>query len=246
VAIKKRAMSPDGSKLERRKSQRFPVAVPIEVSWRGPDGKSAKEPAVGRQVNAQGGLLEMATYPEFGSRVTLTNFFSAETAEARVLATPYAREGVSHGIVVELTIPSESFWGVSLQVKKAGVELAKLEKSLQSEGIDLRLLQEYQDAVDCVRTAAQVVRELRERQLDGRDDDDVISSLTNARIRRVTNLSVELIADLDAGRIDSETKGIEELHLALDQACSRLKNLLNHNVPTRLSDKWSTGTLDVR
>ena len=104
------------------------MAVPIEPSWRGPDGKAAKEAAVGRQVNAQGGLLEMATYPEIGSRVTLTNFFSAETAEARVLATPYTREGVSHGIVVELIVPSDTFWGVSLQVKKAGVELGKLEK----------------------------------------------------------------------------------------------------------------------
>ena len=82
-----------------------------------------------------------------------------------------AGEGVAHGIVVELTTPSETFWGVSLQVKKAGVELAKLEKPLlQSEGIDLRMLREYRDAVDCVRMAAQAVRELRERQLDGPRD----------------------------------------------------------------------------
>jgi len=173
----------------------------------------------------------MATYPEIGRRVILTNFFSAETAEARVLATPHTSKGVSHGIAVELIVPSETFWGVSLQVKKADVELTKLEKSLQCEGIDPRLLREYQDAVDCVRTAAQVVRELRARQLEGRNDDDIISSLASARICRARNLSIDLIADLDAGRVSSETQGVEELHLALDQVCSRLQNRLNRNVP---------------
>jgi hypothetical protein len=227
---RRRSISADGSKVERRKSQRFPVAVPIEASWREADGKAAKEPAIGRHVNAHGGMLEMATYPEIGSRVTLTNFFSAETAEARVLATPYSREGVAHGIVVELTAPSETFWGVSLQVKKAGVELAKLEKLLQSEGIDLRMLREYRDAVDCVRMAAQAVRELRERQLDGRDDSDVSSTLTAVRIRRCTNICQELIADLDAGKIGAGTNGVEALQRALDQARSRVNNIIKRRV----------------
>src|SRR5258708_40321285 len=101
----------DGTKVERRKAQRFPVTVPIEVSWRGPTGLAIKEQAIARQVNANGGQLEMSTYPDVGSRITLTNFLSAETAEARVLATPQSREGVAHGIVVGLIVPSEGFLG---------------------------------------------------------------------------------------------------------------------------------------
>jgi hypothetical protein len=231
VNIKRRAISADGSKVERRKSQRFPVAVPVEASWRESDGRAAKQSAVARHVNANGGMLEMAAYPEIGSRVTLTNFFSAETAEARVLAAPYSREGVSGGIVVELIVPSDTFWGVSLQVKKAGVELAKLEQLLQSEGIDLRMLREYRDAVDCVRTAAQVVRELRERQLDGRDDSDVTSTLTAIRIRRCTNICLELIADLESGKIGTRTGGVEELQRGLDQLRGRVNNLLKRKAP---------------
>src|SRR5580704_12903814 len=119
----RRGTSPDGSKLERRKSPRHLVTVPIEASWHGLDGMAIKEQAVAKQVNANGGLLEMANYPEVGSRITLTNFLSAEAAEARVLATPNSREGVSHGIIVELITPNEQFWGVNLQVKKTGVEL---------------------------------------------------------------------------------------------------------------------------
>jgi hypothetical protein len=229
----KRATGPDGSKVERRKTQRFPVTVPIEASWRGSDGMAVKEQAVAKQVNANGGLLEMANYPEVGSRITLTNFLSAEAAEARVLATPSSREGVSHGIIVELVVPCESFWGVNLQVKKTYVELQNLEKSLRSEGIDLRLLNEFRDAVDYVRTAAVIVQQLRERQMHGRDDDDVTATLIAERIRRATNLCLEVITDLDAGKVNDGTKGVDELYLSLEQACDRLRHLLKSREPDR-------------
>ena len=227
----KRGTSPDGSKVERRKTPRFAVSVPIEVSWRGSDDMAVKEQAVAKQVNANGGRLEMANYPEVGSRITLTNFLSADAAEARVLATPSSREGVSHGIVVELVVPSESFWGVNLQVKKTYVELQNLEKSLRSEGIDPRLLNEFRDAVDYVRTAAVVVQQLRERQMHGRDDDDVAALLIVERIRRTTNLCIEVITDLDAGKVNDGTKGVDELHCALEQACNRLRHLLKGRKP---------------
>jgi len=78
VTIKKRPMSADGTSVERRKSHRFPVVVPIEVSWRAADGMPVKEEAVARQVNAKGGFLKMSVYPELGSRITLANFLSAQ------------------------------------------------------------------------------------------------------------------------------------------------------------------------
>lgn len=227
----RRGTSPDGSKVERRKTQRFPVNVPMEASWRGSDGLAVKEQAIAKQVNANGGLLEMANYPEVGSRITLTNFLSAATAEARVLATPSSREGVSRGIIVELVVPSESFWGVNLQVKKTYVELQNLEKSLRSEGIDLRLLNEFRDAVDYVRTAAIVVQQLRERQMHGRDDDDLAAILIAERIRRATNLCLEVTTDLDAGKVNDDTKGVDELYCSLEQACDRLKHLLKSRDP---------------
>jgi hypothetical protein len=229
----RRGTSPDGTKVERRKNRRFPVNVPIEASWRGSEGMAIKAQAIARQVNANGGQLEMSTYPDVGSRITLTNFLSAETAEARVLATPYSREGFSHGITVELIVPSESFWGVNLQVKKTSVELQKLEDSLRSVGIDLRVLNEFRDAVDYVRTAAVVVQQLREYQMHGRDDGEVASLLTAERIRRTTNLCLEVMTDLDAGRVSNDTKGVDELYCSLEQACDRLKHLLKSREPGR-------------
>jgi len=231
-----RGTTPDGSKLERRKSNRFLVTVPIEASWRETEGVPVRVQAVAKQVNANGGYLEMAQYPSVGSRITLTNFLSAETAEARVLATPNSREGVSHGIVVELITPSESFWGVNLQVKKTSVELQKLEKSLQSEGIDFRLLNEFRDTVDTIRTTALAVQQLREFQLKGRDAGEVVSMLVADRIRRATNLCYELVADIDAGKVSSETKAVDELYHSVEKACDRLRDLLK----SRQSDRYVT------
>src|SRR5580704_11498991 len=228
-----RGTTPDGSKAERRKTSRFLVAVPVEASWRNSEGVPVLIKAVAKQVNANGGLLELTNHPEVGSRITLTNFLSAETAEARVLATPNSREGVSHGIIVELITPSESLWGVNLQVKKTSVELQKLEKSLQAEGIDFRLLNEFRDTVDTLRTTALAVQQLREFQLKGRDDSEIISMLVADRVRRATNLSHELVADFDAGKISHTIKGVDELFDSLEQACDRLRHLLKSRHPDR-------------
>src|SRR6202521_363882 len=168
-----------------------------------------------------------------GSRSPLTNFLSAETAEARVLATPNSREGVASGIVVELIAPSESFWGVNLQVKKTSVELQKLENSLQSEGINPRLLNEFREAVDYLRTASVVVQKLREYQLHGRDEGEMYSLLVTERVRRATSLCLEVITDLEAGRVTNETYGVDELCDALEQAYDHVRHLTKRRAPDR-------------
>ncbi len=218
---KPRTKSPR-AKAEERKGKRFPVVVPVEVRWRGPEGESIKEEAQARQVNAQGGLLQMKTYPEVGSRVELVNFLSAEAAQARVLGIRESPEGAVLGVAVELVVPSETFWGVNFQLKKTNAELFKLEKALQSGGVDLRVLAEFRDAVDYVRTTVGAVQELQERQLQGLETDTVLALLAAARIRRAVYLCNELTTDLDAFQVNRETKGIDELYRAVQRIYERL------------------------
>lgn len=232
MTIKKRPMGADGTRVERRKSHRFPVVVPIEVSWRGTDGIAVKEEAVARQVNANGGFLKMSIYPELGSRITLANFLSAQTAEARVLAAPHTREGVANGIIIELIVPNASFWGVDLQVKKTIVELQNLEKLLQCEDIDLRLVKEYRDAVEYIRTAAATLQQLRECQFGGLDGGEMLSALATDRIRRTINLCVEVAADLDAGRLKTKSKGVDELYRAIEDLHDRIRQATKVRVST--------------
>src|SRR5499433_2266749 len=221
--MKKRPMSADGKDLERRKSRRFPVVVPIEVSWRGPNGMALKEDAVARQVNDKGGYLKMAKYPAVGTRVTLANFLSAQTAEARVLAAPDSRPGVASGIVVELIVPNESFWGVDLQLNKSIVELQNLEKALKGEEIDLPLVREYRDAMDIIIGITDTLQRLRTSKPRHSDDREMVSALAAIRIRRATSICLDVIADLDAGRIRPDTASVEEFAEAIQDIQQRLK-----------------------
>jgi hypothetical protein len=235
VTVKKRPMTADGTSVERRKTRRFPVVVPIEVSWRGTDGIGVKEDAVARQVNANGGFLKMSNYPVLGSRVTLANFLSAQTADARVLAAPDSRQGVANGIIVELIVPNESFWGVDLQVNKAIVELQNLEKALKCEDIDLHLVQEYRNAVDYICTTTETVQRLRKRHFRGSDDGELLSVLATDRIRRAINLCLEVVADLDAGRVRQESKSVDELQQAVQHLQQRLRQAGKPQTSVRLT-----------
>jgi hypothetical protein len=231
--MKKRPMTADGTSAERRKGPRFPVVVPIEVSWRGRDGIAVKEEAVARQVNANGGFLKMSNYPALGSRVTLANFLSAQTAEARVLAAPDSRQGVANGIVIELVVPNESFWGVDLQVNKVSVELQNLEKALRCEDIDLHLIREYRDAVDYIRTTTETLQRLRKCQPQGSDNGELLSVLAADRIRRISNLCLGVVADLDAGRVRQESKDVDELQRAIQQLQQRLRQRVKAQATVR-------------
>ena len=171
----------------------------------------------------------MAHQPDMGIRVTIANLISAETAEARVLATPNTREGVAHGIAVELIVPSEGFWGIDLQVKKAAIELQKLEKCLRDAGIDLRLLKEYRDAAEYVRTVSGAVKQLRECQIQERSDSEVIAKQCAERIRHTSGLCVEVLADLEAGRVTADTPGVAEFCRCLEENLTRLRPLLRQS-----------------
>lgn len=221
--MKKRPMSADGTDLERRKSRRFPVVVPVEVSWRGPNGIALKEDAVARQVNDRGGFLKMAKYPVVGSRVTLANFLSAQTAEARVLAAPDSRPGVASGIIVELIVPNEEFWGVDLQVNKTIAELQNLEKTLKSEEIDVRLMREYRDAIDYICGITETLRRLRTSKPRPLEDRELLSALAVDRVRRATSVCLDVVADLDAGRVRSDSINVEELARAIQHLQQHLK-----------------------
>lgn len=221
--IKKRAMNPNGTQVERRKSSRFSVAIPLEVSWQGTDNPVLKADAIALQVNASGGFLKMSVCPEPGRRVTLANFLSAQTADARVLAAPHTREGLTNGVIVELIVPSESFWGVNLQMEKTSVALRQLEEAMKREGIDLRMLKEYREAVDYIRFAAGTVQQLRKCQLRGSDDGAVHSALAAERIRRTANSCLEVLTDLGAGCVNNEWTEVIGLYETVAQLCNRLK-----------------------
>jgi hypothetical protein len=210
---------------EQRRGNRFRVVVPIEASWKASGGGWVKQVAEALEVNASGGLLEMKTYPGAGSEITLKNMISGEEAQARVTAVRRAKDGTVLGVAVELTRASESFWGVNFQLRKTSTQLAKIEEAIKSGGVDPRILRDFRDAVDYVRKTAWAVQEWQERQLKQHDPHTVVPLIISERIRRATQLSKTIAADLAANDVTRDTAGIKEFFKAIESLYVQIASL---------------------
>jgi len=222
--------NPPRTKTEQRRGSRFPVVVPVQAKWQEATGKTVVETAQAREVNAQGGLLDMKTFPSVGSQLELTNLLSGETYRARVVAIR-RKEGAILGVAVELLIPSETFWGVNFQLKKTSAELLKLEHTIRSGGIDQRILTDFRDAVDHVRKTAWAVQEWQEREITHHDPHTLIPLLTSERIRRAAQLGNSIIRDLASQEVNRDTPGVEQLFEAVTRMHQLLADLLREPQP---------------
>ncbi len=222
--------NPPRTKTEQRRGSRFPVVVPVQAKWQEATGKTVVETAQAREVNAQGGLLNMKTFPSVGSQLELTNLLSSETYRARVVGIR-RKEGAILGVAVELLIPSETFWGVNFQLKKTSSELLQLEQAIRTGGIDQRILMDFRDAVDHVRKTAWAVQEWQEREITHHDPHTLIPLLTSERIRRAAQLGNSIIKDLASQEVNRDTPGVEQLFEAVTRMHQLLADLLREPQP---------------
>ena len=202
------------------------MIVPVKISWQTPEGTRVRDDAQAREVNTFGGLIETKSYPPHGAMVELTNPVSEETRPARVVSVRRAPTGEITGVAVELFAPSETFWGVTYRLKRTSAELLKLEEAIKLGDIDPRVIQEFRDAVDYVRRTAWVVQEWQERRVERRDTANMLTMLTSERIRRMTQLTHALAAELQSRQITEESPGIGELSAVLEGVVQRLATLL--------------------
>jgi hypothetical protein len=209
----------------KRRSRRFPFLCPVEATWQEKNGKIFREAGQATDVNAQGGLLEMKTYPAVGTQIELTSLLSHEFTQARVVGVRRNSEGRLLGIAVELLVPSETFWGVNFQLKKACADLVKLEYDMRSSPINERVLQEFRDAVDNVRKTAWAVQEWQERESRHQDPHTLLPLLTAERIRRATQLCDAITAASAAHEVARETVGITEFFRAVERVHQSLLDL---------------------
>lgn len=219
------------TRAERRKAIRFPVIIPVEAAWVGTSGKTAKHAGQAKEVNAQGGLLDIRAHPTVGSEIELTNVLSGETLRARVVGPRRSKRGEAFGVAIAFLNPSETFWGVNFQLRKTSAELVKIEETIRTGGIAPSILSEFRDAVDHVRRTAWAVQEWQERQLLNRDPQTVLPLITTERIRRATQLSKAITTDLAAQEVTRETAGIDELFQAVDSLHQRVTDLLKGREP---------------
>jgi hypothetical protein len=227
VIADKSAEEPPVPKGKNRRSDRYPVVVPVKVKWSEPRGAGVIEFAEAKQVNQHGGLLDMRGRPAIGSIIELTNLASTKTTSALVVSLrPSKKSGVLR-VAVELLTPSETFWGPTFRLKMAIDSLMKLEEAIRTGGMDPRVLREFRDAVDHVRKTAWALQELQERQIQQRDTATVRSLLTEERVRRATQLGKALASDLDSREVTDGTIGAADLFRAIEGLYQRLASLFN-------------------
>jgi hypothetical protein len=219
------------STAQKRRSRRFPFVSPVEATWQEANGKIFREAGQATEVNAQGGLLEMKTYPSVGTQIEITSLLSRESSYARVVGLRRNAEGRMLGAAVELLVPSDTFWGMNFQLKKACADLVKLEYDMRSGSIDQRVLSEFRDAVDNVRKTAWAVQEWQERQSRRQDPQSVLPLLTAERIRRATQLCDAIAAASTAHEVARQTVGIEEFFRAVERVHQSLLDLFKDREP---------------
>src|SRR6266567_215 len=206
---------------ERRRSDRYPLVIPIHLKWLGPGGETHSAHAQAREANLHGGLLEFLgedKYPIERTEAELMNLVSGHTAKARVSAIRRSATGALLGVAVELLSPNEEFWGLTFQLRRITGELLKLEHGIKSGDIDPYVLREFRDSVDYIRKTAWAVQEWQERQFQHRETATVLPLLMAERIRRAAQICTAVAVDLKNNDIAPETAGLE----ALFQATLRL------------------------
>ena len=219
-------MNQPSSTAGKRRSRRFPFVSPVEATWQEANGKIVRESGRATEVNAQGGLLELKTYPTVGSQIEIKNLLSQESSHARVVGVRRDKEARFLGVAIELLVPSETFWGVNFQLKRACADLVKLEYDMRSGTVDQRVLKEFREAVDNVRKTAWAVQEWQERQMKREDPRTVIPLLTAERIRRATQLCDAITMASIANEVTFTTVGVNEFLRALERVHQRLLDVV--------------------
>lgn len=119
---------------------------------------------------------------------------------------------------------------ISERLKSSTDELQKLEQLVVSGDCSPRVLVDFRAAVDSIRQTAWAVQQWTELQSQHRDPYTVLGILTEERVRRATQISLDLTMDLDSLEMGLETEGLEKLYRAVRGLHERLLPLFRKNL----------------
>lgn len=121
----------------------------------------------------------------------------------------------------------ESPQSITERLESSTKELQQLEVLVKSGDLDSRVLNEFRNAVDHIRSTTWAVqRWLGLSHESGGDPFSVLPILAEERVRRATQITSDLVLDLQAVDVGVDTKGIGELAQAVNDLNYRLTTLL--------------------
>lgn len=120
---------------------------------------------------------------------------------------------------------------ISGRLEAATAELHQLEQLVKSGDLDSRVLSEFRDAVDHIRSTTWAVQKwVGLSNESGGDPFSVLPVLSAERVKRATQICGDLSLDLQTVDVGLETPGIADLFNAVDDLHRRLATLLKRTV----------------
>ncbi|MGH9683181.1 MAG: PilZ domain-containing protein [Candidatus Acidiferrales bacterium] len=98
--------------IERRRSSRVLIRIPVNVYSNTSKGEPLDTPAEAVAVSRYGALLRAPFCPQLGSRIEILNGLSQETQEFRVVRVSDAKDDGLYELGVEILYPALGFWGI--------------------------------------------------------------------------------------------------------------------------------------
>ena len=128
---------------------------------------------------------------------------------------------------VEVTSESTDGSGVQSPLEQAIVELQRLHEILLAGDLEPRVLADFRDAVNRVRTAAWAAQQYMSCKETEQDSGSVLSFLVGARIRATYQLCQAISDDLKRTDIDFQAGSLVQLHEATKALTEQLEGIIN-------------------
>ncbi|MFZ3216737.1 MAG: hypothetical protein WA192_11825 [Candidatus Acidiferrales bacterium] len=98
--------------LERRRSSRVFIRIPVQLFSNGLDGEPLVTLAEAIAVSRCGALVRAPLEPGLGSRIEVLNGISQETQEFRVIRISRTPDPGVFELGLEMLYPARKFWGI--------------------------------------------------------------------------------------------------------------------------------------
>jgi hypothetical protein len=108
------------------------------------------------------------------------------------------------------------------------VELQNLENALKAQDFDRRTVREYRSAIDNIFSLVEALRRQGAPTASTSDEEETLRDLAEDRFRRSNRVCMDVIADIDAGRIPDNAASVQELSDTVHVLEQRLKKIGKH------------------
>ena len=130
-------------------------------------------------------------------------------------------------LIMRSNVRSETTHDASSPLEQAIVELQRLHEILLGDDLEPRVLTDFRDALNRVRTAAWAAQQYVIRKETEQDSGSVLSLLVGERIRVTYQLCQAISDDLKRTDIDFQAGSLVQLHEATKALIEQLERVIN-------------------